>query len=79
MALEDALLPLLSWGSPMGLGIFFAGLGYLSNAQLSQHERKRTLKRQKASFRRVRMLDSDTAYTVLTSYLWSFSLATSLT
>jgi hypothetical protein len=29
MALEDALLPLLSWGSPIGLGIFFAGLGYL--------------------------------------------------
>ncbi len=29
MALEDVLLPLLSWGSPIGLGIFFAGLGYL--------------------------------------------------
>ena len=29
MALEDVLLPLLFWGSPIGLGIFFAGLGYL--------------------------------------------------
>jgi hypothetical protein len=29
MALEDVLLPLLFWGSPIGLGIFFIGLGYL--------------------------------------------------
>ncbi len=28
MALEDVLFPLLTWGSPIGLGIFFAGLGY---------------------------------------------------
>jgi len=32
MALEDALFPLLFWGSPIGLGIFFAGLGYLVRA-----------------------------------------------
>lgn len=29
MAVEDVLLPLLFWGSPIGLGIFFIGLGYL--------------------------------------------------
>jgi len=29
MAFEDVLLPLLFWGSPIGLGIFFIGLGYL--------------------------------------------------
>ncbi len=29
MALEDVLLPLLFWGSPIGLGVFFIGLGYL--------------------------------------------------
>jgi hypothetical protein len=29
MAVEDVLLPLLFWGSPIGLGIFFVGLGYL--------------------------------------------------
>jgi formate-dependent nitrite reductase membrane component NrfD len=29
MALEDTLFPLLFWDSPIGLGIFFAGLGYL--------------------------------------------------
>jgi hypothetical protein len=29
MAVEDVLLPLLFWGSPIGLGVFFIGLGYL--------------------------------------------------
>ena len=28
-AVEDVLMPLLFWGSPIGLGIFFIGLGYL--------------------------------------------------
>jgi hypothetical protein len=29
LALEDVLMPLLFWGSPIGLSIFFIGLGYL--------------------------------------------------
>ncbi len=29
MALEDILLSILTWGSPIGLGVFFIGLGYL--------------------------------------------------
>ena len=29
MAVEDVLFPLLFWGSPIGLAIFFFGLGYL--------------------------------------------------
>lgn len=46
MALEDALFPLLFWGSPIGLGTFFAGLGYSSRPVLIQLE---NLKRQKIS------------------------------
>ena len=45
-ALEDALFPLLFWGSPIGLGTFFAGLGYSSRPVLTQLE---NLKRQKIS------------------------------
>jgi len=42
MALEDALFPLLFWGSPIGLGIFFAGLGYfiLALARAARLEKK---------------------------------------
>ena len=29
MALEDSLFIILYWTGPIGLGIFFAGLGYL--------------------------------------------------
>jgi hypothetical protein len=29
VALEEVLLPLLLWSSPIGLGVFFIGLGYL--------------------------------------------------
>jgi hypothetical protein len=29
LAFEDVLIPLLFWGSPIGLGVFFIGLGYL--------------------------------------------------
>jgi hypothetical protein len=29
VALEDVLFPLLFWGSPIGLAVFFFGLGYL--------------------------------------------------
>lgn len=43
MAFEDVLLPLLSWGSPIGLGIFFAGLGYLIKcATMAARKKKET-------------------------------------
>ena len=29
MALEDTIYLIFSWGSPVGLGILFIGLGYL--------------------------------------------------
>jgi len=32
MAVEDALFPLLFWSGPIGLGVFFAGLGYFIKA-----------------------------------------------
>ncbi len=61
MAFEDVLLPLLSWGSPIGLAIFLAGLGYFIKCAMAAQKEK-NLKIQKVSFRRLRILDSDTTY-----------------
>ena len=41
MALEEVLLPLLLWSSPIGLSVFFIGLGYLIKSTASAFKKEK--------------------------------------
>ncbi|MCW4005887.1 MAG: hypothetical protein NWF04_04735 [Candidatus Bathyarchaeota archaeon] len=49
--MEEAIVAIFSWGSPVGLAIFFAGLGYLLKVifSLAPKEEKTKNKSEKTS------------------------------
>ena len=51
--MEDTLFLVLYWTGPVGLGIFFAGLGYLIKCVAKAAKRKNNLKIQKVSLTRI--------------------------
>lgn len=47
MALEDTLFIVLYWTGPVGLGIFFAGLGYLIKCAANAAQKGKEVKETK--------------------------------